>query len=73
MCHVCKKEKRHGIKKVCVFVPFMNSFARDACVSELLADIKGQKKMFKNGREEGLTDERKTQHFYCYVPAEFGV
>lgn len=46
MCRVRKKEIIiNGIKKVCVFVPFMNSFARDACVSELLADIKGQKKM----------------------------
>lgn len=41
---------------VCV-VQFMNSFPRSACVSELLADFNGQKKMLKNRRGEGQTEK----------------
>ena len=42
---------------LCFFVWFINSFARDTCVSELPADIKGQKKMLRKG---GETDRRVT-------------
>lgn len=38
---------------------FINSFARDTCVSELPADIKGQKKMLRKGGGEGKTDRRR--------------
>lgn len=50
---------RQGIRKVCVRVWFINSFARDTCVPELPADIKGQKKMLRKGGGEGQTDRRR--------------
>lgn len=44
---------------MCASVWFINSFVRDPCVSEPPADIKGQKKMLRNGKGEGQTDRRR--------------
>lgn len=60
LCVACVfRIKGQGIRKVCLLVWFINSFARDTCVSELPADIKGEEKLLRNGGGEGLTDRRK--------------
>ncbi len=51
MCR--KKETNKGMRKVRVFVWFINCFARDTCVSKLPADIKGGEKKLRNGRGKG--------------------
>lgn len=54
---MCRKKRQERYE--CVFAWFINSFARDTCVSEMPADIKGQKKMLRMGGGEKETERRR--------------
>ncbi len=72
---MCEVKRDGGIRKVCVcvcvFVWFINSFARDTCVPELPADIKGQEKMLRrrgtDRQEEGDSGWREIRHPMWFI------